>query len=270
MSITTQEFQRFQLFLKKSSGISLAENKQYLVNNRLRPLMKEIGIDSLSDMLTMIDAMPGSDLAVKAIDAMTTNETFWFRDTSHFNYLETKLLAELSQKSRSISVWSAACSSGQEPYSISLTVDKFIKKSGNQVNARVTATDLSDKILSQAKAGVYADIELSRGLPIELQKEHFSGVRGGLQISASHRSRMSFRKLNLLDNFSTLGQFDIIFCRNVLLYFAAATKVDILNRMIHVMKPGAHLFLSSSESIPHDLKGLETIRELGCKCYRKV
>ncbi|ORU94558.1 MAG: hypothetical protein A6F70_09210 [Cycloclasticus sp. symbiont of Bathymodiolus heckerae] len=270
MSITAQEFQQFQAFLKQRSGISLAANKQYLVANRLSPLMKEMGLDCVSDLLTMIIAMPNKDLAIKAVDAMTTNETFWFRDTSHFHYLENKLFAELTAKNASLNVWSAACSSGQEPYSISLVVDKYIEASNKRINVRITATDLSDKTLQQAKEGVYADIELSRGLPNELQKKHFSGVRNGLQISSSHRSRVSFRKLNLLDNFSGLGQFDIVFCRNVLLYFAGPTKLDILNRIAQVMKPGAYLFLSSSEIVPSEMKGFETIRDAGCKCYRKI
>jgi len=270
VSITAQEFQHFRKFLKRSSGIALADNKQYLVSNRLRPLLKEMGLDRVSDLLAMIAAMPTCDLTAKVIDAMTTNETFWFRDTSHFQYLETKLLAMLSKKGTPLSVWSAACSSGQEPYSISLSVDKYIKASGKQVKVSITATDLSDKTLRQAKHGIYADMELSRGLPNELQREHFSGVRDGLQISPRHRARTSFRKLNLLDNFSTLGQFDIVFCRNVLLYFAGPTKLDILNRIVNVMKPGAYLFLSSSEIIPSEINGLETIRDATCKCYRKI
>jgi chemotaxis protein methyltransferase CheR len=232
--------------------------------------MKEMGIDSISDLLTMIEAIPEADLAAKAIDAMTTNETFWFRDTAHFRCLEATLFAERSQSKSTLSIWSAACSSGQEPYSISLSFDKFLQSSDKRVNLRVTATDLSDKILSQAKAGIYADIELSRGLPNETQKQNFSGVRDGLQISSSHRSRMSFRKLNLLNGFSGLGQFDIIFCRNVLLYFTGATKVDVLNRLVGVMKSGAYLFLSSSEILPREIATLETVRIAGCKCYRKV
>jgi len=270
MSITLEEFRSFQDFLKRKSGISLADNKQYLVINRLAPLVKEMGLGEVPDLIKMVVTDPGNDLAAKAVDAMTTNETFWFRDMSHFRCLEETLLAELTKKSTSLSVWSAACSSGQEAYSVSLIVDQYIEASSRPANVRITATDLSDKILRQASEGIYADIELSRGLSKGLQDKHFSNVRNGMQISSQHRSRVSFRKLNLLDNFSSLGQFDIIFCRNVLLYFAGATKVDILNRLVQVMKPGAYLFLSSSEIIPSEVKGLETIRHAGCKCYRKV
>lgn len=270
MTLTTQEFQRFREFLKQRSGISLAENKQYLVTNRLRPLMQELGIASISDLLTIIDSRSNNALEAKTIDAMTTNETFWFRDGSHFHCLEALLFAELLQKSTSLSVWSAACSSGQEPYSISLSFNKFMETTGKQAALRIIATDLSVKILNQAKEGKYADIELARGLPSEIQQKHFSGVRGGLQISSSHRSRLSFRQLNLLDSFSSLGQFDIVFCRNVLLYFAGQTRVDILNRIAFVMKPGAYLFLSSSEVLPSDVTSLKTVRIAGCKCYKKT
>jgi len=270
VSITSVEFQNFQAFLKQKSGISLAVNKQYLVTNRLTPLVKELGLTGISELLAMIADSPGNALATKAVDAMTTNETFWFRDMSHFRSLEEKIFAELTQGNTSLSIWSAACSSGQEAYSISLIVDQYTEANGRPINVRITATDLSDKILKQASEGVYADIELSRGLSKALQDKHFLNVRNGMQISPSHRSRVSFRKLNLLDNFSTLGQFDIIFCRNVLLYFAGATKVDIINRLVQVMKPGAYLFLSSSEMLPSEVTGLETIRDVGCKCYRKV
>jgi len=270
MSLTGKEFQSFQFFLKQESGIALADNKQYLVENRLSPLVKEMGLSGVSALLALIIARPSKELVGKVVDSMTTNETFWFRDMSHFRCLEDRIFPELAKKNTSLSVWSAACSSGQEAYSISLTSNEYTEKGGRPINIRITATDLSDKILRQASEGTYADIELSRGLSKELQNKHFSNVRNGMQISSRHRSRVSFRKLNLLDDFSRLGQFDIIFCRNVLLYFAGATKIDILNRIIQVMKPGAYLFLSSSEMLPSTLVGLETIRDVGCKCYRKA
>jgi len=269
MSIAALEFQNFQAFLKLKSGISLADNKQYLVTNRLTPLVKELGLTGISELLAIIAAAPADDLAAKVVDAMTTNETFWFRDMSHFRCLEERLFAELAQRSPSLSVWSAACSSGQEAYSISIIVDQYNKTNSRPINVRITATDLSDKILKKAREGVYADIELARGLSKEVQDKHFSNVRKGMQISPLHRSILSFSKLNLLDNFSKLGQFDIIFCRNVLLYFADATKVDIINRLVQAMKPGAYLFLSSTEILPLGVTGLETIRDVGCKCYRK-
>jgi len=270
VSISRQEFLSFRDFLKLRSGIALSDSKQYLVNNRLRPLMEESGLDSLSDLLSMIHAMPDNALAIKAVDAMTTNETFWFRDGSHFNYLESLLFEELSRLGGPLRVWSAACSSGQEPYSISLSFNKYTEACGRSAQLKITATDISDSVLSCAREGVYGDLELSRGLPNDLKKRHFSGVKGGWKISQEHRSRVSFSKVNLLKDFSKLGQFDIIFCRNVLLYFSAETKLDVLTRMIQTMKLGAYLFLSSSEILPPEIKGLQSVRVAGCKCYRKV
>lgn len=270
MSISRQAFQQFRAFLKARSGIDLSDNKQYLVNNRLQPLVLEAGVDDLSDLLSLINAMPNDDLAVKAVDAMTTNETFWFRDASHFQYLESTVFAELVRMNSSIRVWSAACSSGQESYSISLSYTKFAEMSGASSGIKITATDLSNTVLSRAREGVYAALELSRGLPNDLKMEHFSGLRDGWRISQLHRSRVTFSQLNLLDDFSKLGQFDIVFCRNVLLYFSASTKLDILRRMTKNMKLGAYLFLSSSEILPPEMKSLQTIRVAGCKCYRKV
>lgn len=270
MELTSHEFQRFRKFLKDNSGVSLPASKQYLVINRLRPLMQEVGMEDLSDLLSMIESVPDNDLAAKVIDVITTNENFWFRDSSHFRFLETKLLAELLESSPQLTIWSVACSSGQEPFSISLSIDKALKKYANQHYVKIIATDVSDKALSKAKTGIYSDTELTRGLPNNIKNQHFTKVQDGWQIASSHRSRVSFGLLNLLDDFSRLGEFDIIFCRSVLLYFAGPAKVDILNRFINVMKQGAYLFLSSSEMLPAEINGLEVVRNAGCKCYRKI
>jgi len=269
MPLTNIEFQQFKRFLKQQGGILLADNQQYLVANRLSPLMRKVGVDRITDLLSMVMVMPDSDLAAQAINAMTITEGFWFKDTSHFHYLETKLFAELSRNNNSLSVCSMGCSSGQEPYGISLSFEKFLEASGKDIKLRVTATDPSYKMLGQAEEGVYTDTELSRGLPRDIQKAHFSGVKGGLQILSSHRARVLFRQLNLLDSFLSLGQFDIIFCRNVLLYFSTAIKVDILNRLIEIMRPGSYLFLDSSEKLPMEVNALKIVRDAGCKCYRK-
>ncbi|MBQ0724265.1 MAG: protein-glutamate O-methyltransferase CheR [Cycloclasticus sp.] len=268
MEITALEFQRFQTFLKVASGISLADNKQYLVNNRLRPLLNEIGVDELDDLLSLIEAMPDDNLTMKVVEAMTTNETFWFRDSLHFHALEQKVVTELGEKGR-ISLWSAACSTGQEAFSLSLSIDKALRLINKRPTVQIVATDISEKNIDQAKQGVYTDIQLSRGLPNETKIDHFKGVRGGWQIADKHRSRVSFKSLNLINDFSDVGEFDVVFCRNVLIYFSMSTKIDILNRIAQRMKQGAYLFLSSSEQVPAEVKGLQIVRDSGCKYYRK-
>lgn len=268
MDITALEFRRFQTFLKAASGISLADNKQYLVTNRLQPLLNEIGVDELDDLLSLIEAMPNDNLTMKVVEAMTTNETFWFRDSGHFHALEQKVVAELGEKGH-ISLWSAACSTGQEAFSLSLSLDKALQLANKQVAIQIVATDISEKNIELAKKGIYTDIQLSRGLPNETRMEHFKCVRDGWEISAKHRSRVSFKSLNLINDFSNLGDFDVVFCRNVLIYFSLSTKLDILNRIAQQMKPGAYLFLSSSEQVPKEVKGLQVVRDSGCKYYRK-
>jgi len=178
MPITKVEFQQFKRFLKQNCGILLADNEHYLVENRLSPLMKKVGVDRMTDLLNIVMVVPKSDLAAQIIEAMTLAEGFWFRDGPHFHYLETKLFAELSRNSNSLNVCSIGCSSGQEPYSISLSFDKFLKLSEKDIRLSVTATSPSEKNLRQAEAGIYTDIELSRGLPPEIQRKNFSGVKG--------------------------------------------------------------------------------------------
>ena len=269
MPITNLEFQQLKRFLKKNCGILLADNEHYLVENRLTPLMKKVGVDRVNDLMNMVRVMPMSDLAAQIIEAMTLAESCWFKDTSHFSYLETKLFAELSRTSDSLSVCSIGCSSGQEPYSISLSFEKFLTLSEKDIRLSVTAINPSEKNLRQAEEGIYTDIELSRGLPPEIQRKNFSGVKGGLQILASHRERVRFCQLNLLDSFSMLGQFDVIFCRNVLPYFSISIRGDILDRLVDIMRPGGHLFLDSSEPLPTEAKSLEAVRDGSCKSYRK-
>lgn len=269
MFITAIEFHRFSKLLKRNSGVVLADDKQYLVANRLQPLVEDIGVDRLSDLLEMITVLPNNSLMLKALDAITTDENTWFRETSHFNYLETTLFAQLIKNNPSLSVWSAGCSSGEEVYSISLSLNKYMQKSGQQVDAKIVATDMSTSLLSKAESGVYTDKELYRGLSNELRNEHFCGIRGGFQISSIHRERVCFSQLNLLDDFSSLGQFDLVFCRKVLPYFSTLLRQDILNRIVALMKPGAYLFLDSSEAMPVEVTGLDTIRNSTCKCYRK-
>ena len=270
MEITTNEFSRFQGFLKACSGISLGENKQYLVVNRIKPVMRDNNIPQFSGLLSQLETSPGSSLSLQVIDAMTTNETFWFRDLSHFNYLEKKLLADVSKtcKGAGPRIWSAACSSGQEPYSISLIVEKVKKLSGLSKDFKIVATDISPKMVGAVNKGVYLESELSRGLSPEFKNDNFTNSRDGWQISESHRMRVEARKLNLLDDLIGIGKFDIIFCRNVLIYFAGPTKADILNKIKNTLNPNGYLFLSSSEILPAEITGFETVREMGCKCYR--
>lgn len=252
LSIT--EYQDFCRFLRESAGIDLGENKQYLVATRLRKAMVENQCASFADLTAKIKRTEHSRLRQRVIDDMTTNETFWFRDLYPFDYLKKTIIPDLVKQSPHgrFRLWSAACSSGQEPYSLSMTIEEAIKSNFSLKNFQmdIVATDLSSIILDQAKTGCYDQLSISRGLSQQRLKEFFDDKgEGRWQAKNSLKNRISFRSLNLLDSYASLGKFDIIFCRNVLIYFSAETKRDILVRMHAALKPGGILFLGSSESL---------------------
>lgn len=252
--LSNAEFLEFRDFLQKAAGIDLGENKQYLVSTRLRRVFAEYDCSTLGDLTKLIMRPGNMSAKQKVIDVMTTNETFWFRDSYPFDYLKSNLLPELSSQ-RSAGrhrIWSAACSSGQEPYSLSMMIEECMKENfaTKNMNIEIMATDLSSAILDKAKQGVYDRLSISRGLSKTRLDNFFEQVDTDSWQAKSHiKNRINFRSLNLQDSFVTMGKFDIIFCRNVLIYFSAELKKDILTRMHAALKPGGALFLGSSESL---------------------
>lgn len=248
------EFEKFRVFLKDACGISLAENKQYLVTTRIRKILVDNNIPSLSSLVDQMKSARNSNLRQQVIDAMTTNETFWFRDTYPYEYLKTSLLPEVQEQRAmgGIKIWSAACSSGQEPYSLSMTVEEYRRINMGVLPRQVdiVATDLSSAILDQAKKGEYDKMQILRGLSKERLDAFFDKLPDEMwRIKPVVKNRVQFKSLNLMDSYSVLGKFDIIFCRNVLIYFSAELKQDILTRMHKVLKPGGMLVLGSSEGL---------------------
>lgn len=269
--MTENDYKTIQHFLSQSCGIVLGENKQYLVKNRLTRLLAEFEVASFSDLALKLQSNSAISLSLKAavVDAMTTNETFWFRDDNQFVELRNKVFPELFKiKSGTIKVWSAACSSGQEPYTISMCVDDVIKRSKQHRNVQVIGTDISELILKEAKAAVYTDMALSRGIDAQTQSRFFHKTQAGNQLNTEIVNKVRFQQFNLLKSFSVLGRFDIIFCRNVLIYFSEDVKHDILTRMVDSLEVGGYLFLSSTESMPPSIKALQAIRQ-GRVCYYK-
>ncbi len=254
MSAVNADFVLFRDFLEKSSGILLGDNKQYLVSSRLNKLMETEGIKTLSELVQRIQMQPRGGLREKVIDAMTTNETLWFRDTYPFEVLKNRLLPELTKNTfgQRLRVWSAACSSGQEPYSLSMTMDEFERSAAGQGRGgmQIVATDLSGAILTAAKSGEYDSLAIGRGLSPERLQRYFDVQQPGRwAVKPASRSRIEFRALNLLDSYASLGKFDMGFCRNVLIYFSAEVKKDILTRIHGTLKPGGYLFLGASEAL---------------------
>lgn len=248
------DFEQFRVFLEKACGILLGSNKLYLVTSRLNKLMEQQGIKTLGELVQRMQAQPRSGLREQVVDAMTTNETLWFRDTYPFEVLKNRVIPELlkANAGQRLRIWSAACSSGQEPYSLSMTAEEFERSNLGQLKGgmQIVATDLSGSMLTACKSGEYDSLAMGRGLsPERLQKYFDPKEPARWAIKAPIKSRVEFRALNLLDSYASLGKFDVVFCRNVLIYFSAEVKKDILQRIHGTLKPGGYLFLGASEAL---------------------
>lgn len=259
--ITLQEYEAFKTFLQDACGILLGENKQYLVKSRLRRILEENELNSLGELLARLKKPGRANLKEVVIDAMTTNETLWFRDNHPFRVLQDKLLPEFAARSSvaPLRIWSAACSTGQEPYSAGMIIDEFKRqKPGKLREVKITATDISKSVLEVARRGDYEMIAIGRGLSPERQKQFFTpSANGGWQIRPQIKSMIDYKELNLLERYM-LGKFDIVMCRNVLIYFSADLKKDILTRIHATLNPGGYLILGASES----LNGLPELYEM--------
>ena len=251
-ALSKQEYEKFRVFLEDACGIVLGENKHYLVTSRLTRLLEEFKFQSLGEMIDKLTASNNTALKEKIIDAMTTNETSWFRDKYPFHMLFNELFTEVTKaKPAKLRIWSSASSSGQEAYSISMTFSEYQKKNPGKFTGslEVVGTDISPTVLKQAKEAKYDELSLSRGLADERLKAFFTDQGdGGFKVRPEIASRCRFSELNLLKSYTLLGKFDIIFCRNVLIYFSAEIKTDILTRMASALNPGGYLFLGGSES----------------------
>ncbi len=262
--LSPAEYQEFRQFLEHQCGIVLGENKLYLVKSRLSPLMTKFNIDSLSELVKKSMKISERALRAAVIDAMTTNETLWFRDTYPFEILANRVLPEFKNNSGPVKIWSSACSSGQEPYSMAMTYLEYKAKNPGALKGgiRITATDISNKVLEQCAIGEYDSLAIARGLSAERQKKFFTegSKPGSMKVKDEVKSFVQFRHLNLLDSYALLGKFDIIFCRNVLIYFSADVKRKIIAQFRQSLNPGGYLFLGASESISGLTEEFEMIR----------
>lgn len=246
------EYTRFREFLEKQCGIVLGANKQYLVKSRLAPLMSKFDVPTLSDLVMRTLKPTERQLRAAVVDAMTTNETLWFRDTYPFELLKNRLFPELKKKGSPIKIWSAASSSGQEPYSLAMSIIEFqaTNPGAFRTPPSIVGTDISVSMLEACKKAVYDKLALARGLSEQRKRQFFESVDGdSMQVKENVRKLVSFRSLNLLDSYALLGKFDIIFCRNVLIYFSPEVKTQILNQFAKALNPNGYLVLGASESI---------------------
>lgn len=262
ITISDQEYRDFSRFLESQCGIVLGDSKQYLVRSRLSPLVTKFKLASLSDLLRDVVTGRNRELRVAAVDAMTTNETLWFRDTYPFEVLANKLLPEVAANKRPIKIWSAASSSGQEPYSMAMTIiETQQRKPGMLPSVAITATDISASMLDMCRAGVYDNLALGRGLSPERRRTFFEDAGDGrMKVKDNVKRLVNFRPQNLMDSYALLGKFDIIFCRNVLIYFSPDMKSQVLNQMANSLNPGGYLLLGASESLTGLTDRFEMVR----------
>lgn len=262
ITISDQEYRDFSRFLESQCGIVLGDSKQYLVRSRLSPLVTKFKLASLSDLLRDVVTGRNRELRVAAVDAMTTNETLWFRDTYPFAVLADKLLPEIAANKRPIKIWSAASSSGQEAYSMAMTIlETQARKPGMLPNVSITATDISASMLDMCRTGAYDNLALGRGLSPERRRTFFEDAGDGrMKVNDNVKRMVNFRPQNLMDSYALLGKFDIIFCRNVLIYFSPDMKSKVLNQMANSLNPGGYLLLGASESLTGLTDRFEMVR----------
>ncbi|WP_046867320.1 CheR family methyltransferase [Microvirga massiliensis] len=249
--MTEPEFDFLRAFLKARSGLALTPDKQYLAESRLEPVRRHFGLESLAALVAALRAGRDPDLEISVLEAMTINETFFFRDKIPFDLFKEVLLPRYMKAraaSKRLRIWCAAASTGQEPYSLAMLLDEA-RPSLAGWRIEILATDLSKAVIDRAKAGLYTQFEVQRGLPIQLLLKHFTQVGDQWQISPKIREMVSFRTANLIRDFTPFGFFDIIYCRNVLIYFDTATKSAVLQRLAAALAPDGALVLGAAETV---------------------
>lgn len=249
--MTELEFEFLRGFLKQRSGLALTPEKRYLVESRLTPICRRYGLGSLAELIGALKLGRDGAMERDVVEAMTTNETFFFRDRIPFDLFRDTLLPEALMRNasrRKLRIWCAASSTGQEPYSLAMLLQEAAPRMpGWQVE--IVATDISTEVIEKAKAGLYSHFEVQRGLPVQWLIKYFNQVGEQWQIAQSLRNMVDYRQLNLLHSFTALGQFDIIYCRNVLIYFDAPTKSDVLARLAAQLAPEGALLLGAAETV---------------------
>ena len=258
-----KSYHQFRTFLEQQCGIVLGENKQYLVKSRLAPLMAKFNLSSLTELVNRTLTPVERQMRAAVIDAMTTNETLWFRDDYPFKLLKSKLLPDFSNRRTPVKIWSAASSSGQEPYSIAMSVLEYQQSNPGAFprGVQVIGTDISSTMLEHCKYGHYDSLALARGLSPERKRQFFEdGDNGMLKIKDEVKKMVNFRPLNLLNSYSLMGRFDIVFCRNVLIYFSPEIKAQIISQIHDTLNEGGYLLLGASESLSGLSDGFNMLR----------
>jgi chemotaxis protein methyltransferase CheR len=261
--MTPNDYEFLRKLLKARSGLVLSAEKHYLVESRLLPIARKTGLFNLAGLVAKLKGPDAEPMIVEVVEAMTTNESFFFRDKIPFDHFrETIIPAMLNARtaSRRIRIWCAAASTGQEAYSLAIC----LKEMGKELKGwriEILATDLSTEVLEKAKSGIYSQFEVQRGLPVLLLIKYFSQVGETWQIAPELRSMVKFQPFNLLNDFRSLGMFDVVFCRNVLIYFDQPTKIGVLERMAACTERDGFLVLGGAETVVGLTKRFQPIAE---------
>lgn len=266
--LNPDDFQFVTAYLRTQAGISLSGDKSYLVENRLAELCRTGGYANIAQLVASVKGERHSRAGRELVEAMTTNETSFFRDLSPFEGLRQTVLPDLferRQASRKLSVWSAACATGQEPYSLAMTIDSM---GAQGWDVRVLGTDLAEKVLRRAEEGRFSDLEVGRGLPPAQLARYFRKSGKHWEITEALRRMVRFEQLNLLAIPEGLGRFDLIFCRNVLIYFDLDTKRHVLHELSRKLAPDGYLFMGASEVLNGVTDCFTRVSCGGAVCYR--
>ena len=248
-----EEHQPLAQYIHSLCAITLDPSKAYLIEGRLGPLAEETGCTSFQQFLTRSKSDSSRELERRIVDAITTGETLFFRDTAPFDLLRYKIVPDLIDRRprggpARLRIWSAACSTGQELYSIAILLREMLGDP-ERYGVRLLGTDISDQAVARASRGIFSPIEISRGLTDEQRARHFFPVAGGWQIRDEIRATASFKRTNLMQDFSGLGQFDVIFCRNVAIYFSDPDRVSLFRRIERALDPNGYLVIGAMESL---------------------
>jgi len=262
--VTPLDYDFIRKCLKERSGLVLAGDKQYLVESRLLPVAHRAGIASLGELVVALKDANADGLMTTVVEAMTTNETFFFRDKTPFDTFRKVVLPALltaRRTMRAVRIWCAAASTGQEPYSLAMVLKEMEPMLAGW-RIELLATDLSNDVLEKARQGIYSQFEVQRGLPIQMLIKYFAQIGDVWQIAPEIRAMVKFQQLNLLSDLTRLGTFDLIFCRNVLIYFDQETKVTLLNRLGQMIAADGFLVLGAAETVVGLTDGFKVAAEV--------